>query len=54
MEVNDEDDQTPCEYAGFLEGKLDALRMQGYTASGFIRAVLERELKQTTLRWKGR
>jgi len=29
-----------------LKGKLDALRRQGYTASGFIRAVLERELNQ--------
>ncbi len=27
-----------------LKGKLDALRTQGYTASGFIRALLEREL----------
>ncbi len=30
-----------------LKDKLDALRSQGYTASGFIRAVLERELNQT-------
>ena len=29
-----------------LKQKLDGLRMQGYTASGFIRAVLERELNQ--------
>ncbi len=29
-----------------LKRKLDALRSQGYTASGFIRAVLERELNQ--------
>jgi mannitol/fructose-specific phosphotransferase system IIA component len=28
-----------------LKAKLDALREQGYTASGFIRALLERELK---------
>ena len=28
-----------------LKAKLDALRNQGYTASGFIRAVLERELQ---------
>ncbi len=28
-----------------LKAKLDALRSQGYTASGFIRALLERELK---------
>jgi len=27
-----------------LKAKLDALRDQGYTASGFIRALLEREL----------
>ncbi|MEE8124546.1 MAG: hypothetical protein V3T42_01895 [Nitrospirales bacterium] len=27
-----------------LKAKLDALRSQGYTASGFIRALLEREL----------
>ncbi len=35
--------QVPTE----LKAKLDALRSQGYTASGFIRAVLERELNQT-------
>ena len=27
-----------------LKAKLDALREQGYTASGYIRALLEREL----------
>ena len=27
-----------------LKGKLDALRTQDYTASGFIRALLEKEL----------
>ena len=27
-----------------LKAKLDALRSQGYTASGYIRALLEREL----------
>ena len=27
-----------------LKAKLDALRTQGYTASGFVRALLEREL----------
>lgn len=37
-----------------LKAKLDALRMQGYTASGFIRAVLERELNQTPKQQKGR
>jgi metal-responsive CopG/Arc/MetJ family transcriptional regulator len=31
-----------------MKAKLDALRTQGYPASGVIRAVLERELKQTT------
>jgi len=30
-----------------LKAKLDALRTQGYTASGYIRALLERELNQT-------
>ena len=29
-----------------LKAKLDALRAKGYTASGFIRNLLERELKQ--------
>lgn len=29
-----------------LKAKLDSLRAQGYTASGFIRALLERELNQ--------
>ena len=29
-----------------VKAKLDALRRQGYTASGFIRSVLERELNQ--------
>jgi len=29
-----------------LKAKLDALRKQGYTASGYIRALLERELNQ--------
>ncbi len=33
-----------------LKAKLDALRSQGYTASGFIRAVLERELNQPHVR----
>ena len=36
-----------------LKAKLDALRGQGYTASGYIRALLERELKNVTLQ-KGR
>jgi len=29
-----------------LKAKLDALRRQGYTASGYIRSLLERELNQ--------
>lgn len=29
-----------------LKAKLDALRSKGYTASGYIRALLERELNQ--------
>ncbi len=29
-----------------LKAKLDSLRTQGYTASGYIRALLERELKE--------
>ena len=37
-----------------LKQKLDALRSQGYTASGFIRALLERELNQPTTSKKGR
>ena len=37
-----------------MKAKLDALRTQGYTTSGFIRATLERELKQTTSGKKGR
>ena len=31
-----------------LKAKLDAMKTQGYTASGFVRAVLERELNQPT------
>ena len=31
-----------------LKAKLDSLRSQGYTASGLIRALLERELNQLT------
>ncbi len=37
-----------------LKHKLDALRSQGYTASGYIRAVLEKELNQPTTSKKGR
>lgn len=32
-----------------LKQQLDALRHQGYTASGFIRAMLERELSKPAL-----
>ena len=38
-----------------LKAKLDALRSQGYTAVGFIRHVLERELIQPPVKGhKGR
>jgi len=38
-----------------LKHKLDALRSQGYTASGYIRAVLEKELNQVQVKHqKGR
>ncbi len=38
-----------------IKRKLDALRSQGYTASGFIRAVLEKELNQAQVKGqKGR
>jgi len=33
-----------------LKKKLDALKAQGYTASGFIRALLEREFSQTKVK----
>lgn len=36
-----------------LKRKLDALKNQGYTASGYIRALLERELGQTTTKKGG-
>ena len=36
-----------------LKAKLDAIRNQGYTASGFIRALLERELSQVQTCQKG-
>lgn len=35
-----------------LKQKLDALRSQGYTASGFIRSLLERELNTPGKRQK--
>jgi mannitol/fructose-specific phosphotransferase system IIA component len=38
-----------------LKAKVDALRAQGYTASGYIRSLLERELNQApTTGRKGR
>lgn len=37
-----------------LKAKLDALRTQGYTASGYIRSLLERELKHAQVVRKGR
>ncbi len=38
-----------------LKRKLEALRSQGYTASGYIRAVLEKELNQAQVKGqKGR
>ena len=37
-----------------LKTKLDALRTQGYTAAGFIRHVLERELRHVSLGRKER
>ena len=36
-----------------LKAKLDALRLQGYTASGYIRALLERELNETQVAREG-
>ncbi len=38
-----------------LKRKLDTLRSQGYTAAGYIRAVLEKELNQAQVKGqKGR
>ena len=38
-----------------LKAQLDAMRVQGYTAAGYIRAILERELSNnSTYRQKGR
>ncbi len=36
-----------------LKAKLDGLRSQGYTASGFIRALLERELNPPEMKKGG-
>ena len=37
-----------------LKAKLDSLRTQGYTASGYIRALLERELNKKECTTHGR
>lgn len=37
-----------------IKAKLDSLRRQGTTASGYIRSLLERELAQAPTRQKGR
>ena len=37
-----------------LKAKLDALRTQGYTASGYIRALLEREFNEKEITKDGR
>jgi hypothetical protein len=37
-----------------LKAKLDALRQQGTTASGFIRSLVEREFRQNPTPKKGR
>jgi mannitol/fructose-specific phosphotransferase system IIA component len=37
-----------------LKAKLDALRSQGYTASGYIRSLLERELNKPSTERKAR
>lgn len=37
-----------------LKAKVDALRAKGYTASGYIRSLLERELNRPSPAKKGR
>ena len=37
-----------------LKAQLDAMRKQGTTASGYVRALLERELNKAPLGQKGR
>ena len=37
-----------------IKSKLDALRAHGTTASGFVRALVEREFRQTSRATKGR
>lgn len=36
-----------------IKAKLDALRAQGYTAAGYIRSLLERELSKAPMGHKG-
>ena len=36
------------DFAPLAKAKLDALKSQGYTASGYIRSLLERELNQSS------
>ncbi len=37
-----------------MKHKLDALRGEGYTVAGYVRAMLERELSKTTVGPKAR
>jgi mannitol/fructose-specific phosphotransferase system IIA component len=37
-----------------IKAKLDALRIQGYTAAGYIRSLLKRELSKAPAGQKGR
>ena len=37
-----------------LKRKLDTLRAQGYTATGYVRNVLEQHVSQGPTGWKGR
>ena len=37
-----------------IKAKLDSMRSEGYTASGFIRSLIEREFRQPTTAKKGR
>jgi metal-responsive CopG/Arc/MetJ family transcriptional regulator len=41
-------------FPAHLKAKLDALRQQGTTASGFIRSLVEREFQQRATAKKGR
>ena len=42
--VNEKMERLNIQLPAPLKAKLDALRLQGYTASGYIRALLEQEL----------